>query len=146
MKGVISSARNVLRMRIAISGLNRCDERPQSYQSRECLARHFLVPAVPSRRTPPEQKDDERVRPDERAPETPLVEAARRRRHTHVVDKPDAAAAPSRESLQTLIKINVLTHKQRLVVAVHRGECVITTELRRTLRQPRQPPDDAPRT
>ena len=63
-----------------------------------------------------QQSGDQGVRPEERLPHRPAVEAPGRRHDAHVPHKDDVSASLSRQPLEARVEIDVLPPEQALVI------------------------------
>src|SRR5512143_759110 len=97
-------------------------------------SRCCLIPAAPACPFSLKEQNKQRICPDQRAPESPLIKAARRGNDSEVIDKNDSALPFFRNSLQTPMKIYILSHKQGFIVAVHREENISPAKLSCALR------------
>src|SRR5437867_4043660 len=97
-------------------------------------SRRRFVPTPPPSLASPEHQNEQRIRPEQRAPESPLIKAASRGNDSYVLYENDTGILPPRKFLQAPKKIYVLSHKQRFVIALELKENVLATKLCGALR------------
>ena len=93
-----------------------------------------FVPTPPPSLASPKHQNEQWIRPKQRAPESPLIKTASRGNDSYVLYENDPAMLPLCKPLQAPIKIYVLSHEQRFVVALERKESLLATKLCCSLR------------
>src|SRR2546426_5176905 len=97
-------------------------------------SRRGFVPTPPPSLASPKHQNEQRICPEQGAPESPLIKTASRGNDSYVLYENDPAMLPLCKPLQAPIKIYVLSHEQRFVVALERKESVPATKLCCSLR------------
>src|SRR2546426_2204588 len=92
-------------------------------------SRRRFVPTPPPSLASPKHQNEQRIRPEQRAPESPLIKTASRGDDSYILYEDNAAILPFRKSLQTPVKIHVLSHEQRFIVALERKENIPAIKL-----------------
>src|SRR5437773_10421155 len=97
-------------------------------------SRRRFVPTPPPSLASPKHQNEQRICPEQGAPESPVIKAASRGSDPYVLYENDHAMLQVSKSLQAPVKIYILSHEQRFVLAFERKKSVLSTKLCCSLR------------